>query len=256
MLRQIGRKYLSRSNCLVLKALSLTGLLVGCSNTHKQTPLTAPYSGQVTIAVAPVLNYSGTAELDTLKVTDILFSELQQVEGLAVVPVNRVLAQMAQDGTDSIQSPQQAVELAEKLGAQAIVVAAITEYSPYYPPVVGVALQLYGFGNEDVVHSAFDPVTMERLPSPMKVHLDLAHKYWPKSQVLRIYNSRDRRTVDEVKQFAKERGTGTSPYEWELYLRTQTDYLRFVSHRAIRELLEQEMDRINETFLSDRREYN
>jgi len=231
-------------------------LLCGCSARKLNTTLTSPYHQTTTIAVAPVLNFSGESDLDTLKATDILYSELQQVEGLAVVPVNRVLAQMAQDNIDAIKTPQQACDLAERLGAQAIVVAAITEYDPYYPPVVGLALQLYGFKNDQASRPAFDPVELERLAAPQKIKLDPNPRDGPKSQVLRIYNGRDRDIVKQVKRFAKARGTGTSPYKWELYLRSQMHYLRFVCHQAICELLEQEAARMDQSFLSDHQEYN
>lgn len=255
MLRIPGKLKMTLRKCLVVQALGLTLAVIGCSGQSRGPLVVAPYPALTTIAVAPVLNFSGTQDLDTLKVTDILFGELQQVDGLAVIPVNRVLAQMAQDGIDVIESPQQALELAERLGVQAIIVTAITEYDPYFPPKVGLAMQLYGL-DERADLSGIDTVKLQRRASPMQIKVDLEKRYWPKSQVQRRYDGRDDETINKVKQFARERGTGHSPYGWEVYVRTQQDYLRFVCHEAISELMEREKDRMNQTFLSDAVEYN
>lgn len=243
-----------KSSALALAALAV--LSAGCAHKQLKPAIVAPYTQTTIIALAPVLNFSGTRQLDTLKVTDILYSELQQIPGLAIVPVNRVLAQMAQDHVDAIQTPQQALTLAERLDADAIIVAAITEYNPYYPPVVGMVMQIYGFEGQQPARQAFDPVELERQASPTRITVDLNQQQMPKSQVQRIYNAGDSATAKLVKRFAKLRGTGNDPYRWQLYMRSQSHYLRFVCHESIRELLEQECCRMNESFLSDRQEYN
>ena len=225
--------------------------LAGCVETRHEIQLSNPYSKLTTVAVVPTLNFSGTGNLDTLKVTDILYSELQQVEGFAVIPVNRILAQMSKDGISTVENAQQALKLASELGAEIIIVSAITEYNPYYPPIVGIAVQLYGFQDDPVLVNTIDPVAMARSASPLKLNLKVDRKYWPKNQVQRIYNSRDKRIRKKVKRFAKARGTQQSPYQWELYLRSQEYYLRFVCYQTIRELLDKEVERINQSYLSD-----
>ncbi len=51
--------------------------------------LTSPYKGVRTLAVAPAVNQSGSRDFDVLKVSDSLFEELQQVEGLNVLPAEQ-----------------------------------------------------------------------------------------------------------------------------------------------------------------------
>ncbi|MFA5864519.1 MAG: hypothetical protein WC975_07500 [Phycisphaerae bacterium] len=253
-----GHKNWEVSLILLLMTMVVMG---GCAN--KRNPkahLTSPYGRQMTIAVVPVLNYSGNKDLDQLKVTDILYSEFQQVDGFAVIPVNRLLAQMMRDKLSAIETPQQALQLASELGADAIVVCAITEYNPYYPPVVGVAVQLYGLPEESGQARKIDPVAMERLASPLKVTTEIEPRYWPKNQMQRIYNSRDKTWAHQVEEFAEQRGTSDSPYKWEIYLRSQEYYLRFVYYKAIEELLNKELERVNPVIISDQRadvkEYN
>jgi hypothetical protein len=230
--------------------LALTVLAGGCSwnkaDRVKSNRLYSPYGREMTVAVVPVMNYSGNGAIDPLKVTDILYSELQQVEGFAVIPVNRLLAQMSQADLQVIETPEQALKLASQVGADMIVVAAITEYDPYYPPVVGLAVQLYAIPEcTSLQASKIDPVAMARSASPLKIRVDIDPKYWPRNQVQRIYNARENLIAEKVKRFAECRGSGNSPYGWEVYLRSQEYYLRFVSYQAIAELLDREVERIN-----------
>ncbi len=238
---------------IVLSVAGIFGLLGGCANQKRPVRLVSPYPHQMTVVLAPVLNYSGEQNLDTLKVTDILYSELQQVQGFAVIPVNRTLAQMARDGIRNIEDPQQALNLANQLGADMIIIAAITEYNPYYPPIVGIAMQVYGVkGNRLFSSASVNPVRLARSASPLKItSSNVANEYLPKNQIQEIFNSRDKRVAKQVKKFAKLRGTGSSPYKTELYLRSQEYYLRFVCYESIKKLLEKELERINLTYLTD-----
>ena len=208
--------------------------------------LCSPYGRAVTVAVVPILNYSGNLDIDTLKVTDILYSELQQVEGFAVIPVNRLLAQMAQENMRCVETPEQALGLARKVGAEIILVSAITEYNPYYPPVVGMAMQVFSEPEPASTQaSGVDPVVLRRMSSPLKLDVDIDPEFWPRNQIQRIYNSRDKMVLEQVKHFADDRGVGHSPYGWDVYLRSQEYYLRFVCYKAIAELLDKEVERIN-----------
>lgn len=238
-----------RRNSDMIRWIGLIALVLATGCQHKRLPtpqLTSPYGRQVTIAVAPVLNISNSRDLDPMKVTDILYSECQQVDGFSVIPVNRLLAQMVRNNLPMIETPQQALKLAQEVGADAILISAITEYNPYYPPVVGMAVQMYGMPEASPRPGArIDPVAMERLASPLKVSTEIEPQFWPKNQIQRIYNARDKAMARQVEAFAEDRGTANSPYDWEIYLRSQEYYLRFVCFKAIEELLDKEVRRIN-----------
>ena len=98
----------------------------------------------MTIAVAPALNVSGSGHLDPNAIADLMASELSYVADIEVIPVNRVLAVLADQGRTRVESPGHAWQIAEVLGADGILVFAVTEYDAYDPPVVGIASQLYG----------------------------------------------------------------------------------------------------------------
>jgi len=195
-------------------------LAPGCAQQTPRAPtLVSPYARQVIFALAPVLNYSGTSNLDPLKVSDILYSELQQVPGISVVPLNRTMAAMAGANLPSITTQQQAAALAEALNVDGLIVAAITEYNPYYPPVVGMALELYTRRRQGSQGGGDNPFALS-------------------TRVERIFNSRDRHTAEKVEHFANQRGCGGSPYGWQVYLRSQEYYLRFVAYELFKQMLQ------------------
>lgn len=109
----------------------------------RETILTSPYRGACTFAVAPVINQSGSRDFDPLAVSDTLFAQLQLVNGLTVLPLNKTLAAMERLHIRAIDSPQTAQRLAQAMGADGIVIAAVTAYDPYRPPTVGMVIQLY-----------------------------------------------------------------------------------------------------------------
>ncbi len=228
-------------------------LLIGC-NTKTYVRLVSPYPNPKTVVVTPVLNYSGTENIDMLKVTDIFFSELQQVSGFSVVPVNRTLAEMLKMGIVQIRTPQEVHKLGKALGADMVIVPAITEYNPYYPPIVGVAVQLYVMGEGSArlgKLNSFDPKDFERSPYPIKLGADTPSDILPILQVQRIFNARQREVYQAVREFAKARASDISAYGWKVYLKSQEHYLRFVWYQTTQILLEKLTSRLNQIYLVD-----
>ena len=116
-------------------------MLGGCSPPKRVEPalVVKPELGPMTIAVAPALNLSGTTDFDPERFADLMASELSYFEGISVVPVSRVLSVLAAQGAEGVESPTHALELVRLLGADAILVFAVTEYGPYDPPSIGIS---------------------------------------------------------------------------------------------------------------------
>ena len=125
-------------------ALAVT--LAGC------TPPPPPYGAEQqmflpgnqrqTWAIAPAVNLSGQKAVDPILQADLVYQQMQQVHGLTVIPVNRVVEVYAGLHIDKVQSPGQAALVCDALGCDALVVPTITAYDPYEPPKLGAALQL------------------------------------------------------------------------------------------------------------------
>lgn len=195
-----------------------------------------PWLGAMRVAVAPALNFSGSADVDVLAAADVMAGELARVDGFEVLPVSRTLAVLNRQGATGVESPAHALEIRDALGADAILVFAITEYDPYEPPSVGIAAQLYGsFASERVPR--FDPVRVSRSATP--VSGGVARPAWdPIAQVTAVRNAANEPVVREVRDFARVRDGDGSPYGWRKYLVSQRSYLRFCCHAAIRDLVQ------------------
>ncbi len=221
---------------------AMGGGLTGCSQgRHENDGVITAYTEPMTLAVAPAINFSGTSSWDPVRVADLMASELSQQPGINVVGVNRVLAVLARQGRESISSPAHAIEVCDQLGVDAIVVFAITEYDPYDPPVVGLAVQLYGPRPRD---RGFDPVAVSRQARPFAADGAAADAMRPWSQVQITYNAAHESVQKAVEQYARPRDAERSPMGWRKYLASQELYLRFCCHSALCELMKQEQSRV------------
>ncbi len=180
------------------------------------------------LVVAPILNLSNSPDVDTLKVTDLVASECLSFANVSVVPVNQVLAELIRHGRTSVQTPDEAVELARVFGADATLVVAITEYRPYDPPLVGLVLQYYA--------AAGSPGTAEAPEAPPLSGVR------PRWQLQRVFNAADERVLKELKEFADERDGERSPYGWRKYTKSQELYVRYCGWALIRTMLALDAD--------------
>lgn len=221
---------------LIGGAVWLAAWVVGCSQTTDEPVALSVAQGPPdrTIAVAPALNFSGGREFDPVQVADLLASELSQVPHLGVVGVSRVLAVLVEQGHERIQSPAHAVEVAERLGVDAIVVFAVTEYDPY-TPIVGLAAQLY---ERRAGAASLDLVATSRMARPFPV-AGGARRHGPSAQTQRTFNAAHEDVECDVRHYAKMRSAGNSPYGWRRYLVSQEWFLRFCCHAVVRDLMAQ-----------------
>src|SRR5262245_17825685 len=78
---------------------------LSCDKQKSDIVEVSPYPPGFAVAVAPALNFSGSPDVDPVKVADALASELGSMAGLNVLPVNRVMAVLAREGKWQIESP-------------------------------------------------------------------------------------------------------------------------------------------------------
>jgi hypothetical protein len=222
---------------LAAAAWALASFVAGCSQPPQRLGLANERVGPLTIAVAPALNFSGSSEFDPNAVADIMASELGSVAGVEVIPVSRVLAVLAQQGRREVASPAHARQIVEHLGADAILIFAVTEYDPYHPPVVGIAAQLYGVRRVDAA-GGLDPVRISRQACPTAAAATAGEAFGPLAQSERVFDASHDGIEEEVKAFARQRDRGAGPFGWRVYLVSQRHYLRYCCHQTIRQLFE------------------
>jgi hypothetical protein len=120
--------------------LAALGLLPGC--VMFEVGVTNPVAGLTTVGVAPFFNLSEERSVDGRRFAQAYFTELQKTPGFQVIPVG-VVEQAIHDHQLEMNDPRDAVQLASILGVDAIVVGAVTDYSPYYPPRIGLQVSWY-----------------------------------------------------------------------------------------------------------------
>lgn len=107
-----------------------------------EVSVTNPVAGLTTVAVAPFFNLSDERTVDGRRFAQAYFSELQKTPGFQVVPVG-VVEQALHDHRLGLETPQDALTLARILDVDAVVIGAVTDYSPYYPPRIGLQVSWY-----------------------------------------------------------------------------------------------------------------
>lgn len=131
-----------------LIAILMFGLLLcaGCRNGKPygvEQQLYIQGRGTPIWAVAPAVNLSGQPQVDPLLQADILYAQAQQINGLIVIPVNRVVEAYSALQLDGIYTPEQAAQVCELLKCDGLMIATITAYDPFNPPKLGASLQIF-----------------------------------------------------------------------------------------------------------------
>lgn len=104
--------------------------------------VTNPVAGLTTVAVAPFFNLSQERGVDSRRFSLAYFTELQKTPGFQVIPLG-VVEQTMFDHRLEMNNPVDVLRLSQLLGADAVVVGAVTDYSPYYPPRIGMQVSWY-----------------------------------------------------------------------------------------------------------------
>ncbi len=215
-----------------------TGWTVGCHHANNGIDyFSVPNTqyGDMTIAVAPAINLSGSSDFDTNRFADMMASELSYAEGISVVPVSRVLGVLRSQGVSQVSSPEHALELVGLLGVDAILVIAVTEYDPYDPPSIGISAQLYGKRARPGI-GAFNPVSLSRKAS-LASSSEPKHPRGVLAQTQRVFDASHRAIGADIRRFASWRGSEGSPFGWRRYVVSQRHYIRYCCYATIRDLL-------------------
>ena len=162
---------------VLLAGLSLSGCSMLPEIAHQPT-LHNPFPQLSKVAVAPFFNLSDEPTVDGRQYALAYFNELQLVPGFEVLPVGVVERAML-DHKVALASPDDARHLAQLLGVDALVIGAVTDYSPYYPPRCGLQVEWYA------ANPCFHPIPPgyglpwgtaeeEQIPAPLVFEAEMA----------------------------------------------------------------------------------
>ncbi len=242
-------RLIARSAALIAipAALLMAALpLVGCQTAKLTQPifLKAPYLEERVWAVAPFANESGVSGVDGSMIADRFVSEIEQVDGLRCLPLNRTLAAMKSLGMTGIRDLQQASTLMRTLQVDALVMGTVTEWDPYKPLRFGAAIEVISAGEG----ADRKPIDLKELTMPTadgtapaggagKLRAEI-------SQGSRLFDARNHETLEELDRYARGRfdpdsALGAQAYETRIDL-----FTRFGAYVLTRDLLEQEAARL------------
>ncbi len=229
-----------------------------------------PFAGVQRVAVAPFFNLSEEPTVDGRQFALAYYNALQAVPGFEVIPVGQVERAMQEYGL-GLNTPQEACRLAELLGADAIVIGAVTDYSPYYPPRLGLRVEWYP---ADPAGHAFK-ASGQKIPSPDntlyppnggQIFLEqdprtLGHSKTPSLEgeyttrniektpstpsILplvthtRIYNGHDVEFTAALSRYHLTRDDARFA-GWQTYLERSDDFIRFCCYKHLEEMLIQQ----------------
>lgn len=237
--KKTKHRFFTRRGLIPLGVLGSLVWLVGCQSEKRIQPVVVFNTelGPATVAVAPAVNLSGSSDFDPNRFADLMASELSYAEGIKVIPVSRVLTVLGAQGQTRVESPAHALELIKLLGADAILVFAVTEYDPYDPPSIGISAQLFG-ARSQMRYGALDPISLSRQAGLVSSGLRPRGKIRGLlAQAQKVFNASHGSVVDDIKQFAAFRGADESPYGWRRFVVNQQEYIRYCCHAMIRSLL-------------------
>ena len=100
------------------------------------------------VAVLPFFNQSADPTIDQERIALAYYNELQQIPGFEVVPVGVAKRMLVASGIEAKLneggvSGEDFQRLAQSMGVDAVVVGSVTEYTPYYPPRLGLSVRWY-----------------------------------------------------------------------------------------------------------------
>src|SRR5688572_26514732 len=94
------------------------------------------------VAVLPFYNQSKEPTVDGEAVANAYYNELQAIPGFEVMPVGVAKQLLAASGIQPRTSSDFQL-LAKQMGVGAVLIGSITEFTPYYPPRMGLAVDWY-----------------------------------------------------------------------------------------------------------------
>jgi len=178
-----------------------------------------------TWAIAPAVNLSGQRAVDPILQADLLYQQLQQVRGLTVIPVDRVVPILLGMRTEQLQSPQQAVEICHLLQCDGLIVPTITAFDSYNPPKIGASLQLFTINPQPTTRPATQPSSIGFI------------------QFVGMYDAANGTTHDEVIRYAAGRYDPKGAFQEREYFVNMDRYNGFVYRKLIEGILDQMFQR-------------
>ena len=231
-----------RPLCVILALFAAIPAFTGCSSAPKMpTVLQAPYDGERVWAVVPFANESGVSAVDGNLVADRFVAEVEQVDGLRCLPLNRTLAVMQQLGLSKISDIRQIYTLMRALQVDGVLIGTVTDWDPYKPLRFGAAIEVISAASE----AAAKPLDLKDVTMPTAdSRVDVDGQLVAISQASRLFDARNNETLAELDRYGSGRSDASSALGSRVYEQRIDLFVRFGAYILVRDLLEQEAARL------------
>jgi hypothetical protein len=223
-------------------ALTLLVFLLGCES---KPP---PYGREAQVqlsgkrkqvwAVAPAVNLSGQGGVDPLLQADLVYGQLQQIQGVTAIPVNRVAEVYGSLHLEKVQSAEQAALVCDLLGCDGLLVPTVTLYDPYDPPKFGAALQLFRKPSGFDRPQAPDARELARRATPGETQSLPPPGAQDFRQAVAVFDAANGSTRDDLSFYATGRNDPSGPLGAKQYLVEMDRFCGFAYFSLIRQLIE------------------
>ena len=215
----LGNRLAPLSRLAIIVAYLCTLGLSGCSlipDVRRKPQFSNPFPQLTRIAILPFYNQSDDPTLNGRTVATAYFNEMQSIPGFEILPVGVIENALIAFGREP-QTASEFQEFARFVGADAVLVGAVTDYDAYYPPRITMRVNWYA------ANPAFHPIPVgyglpwgtdkeKKIPSWIKLEAEreLARKqletqtpYWedPETQAA---EEEEAQKEEEAEQLAAE----------------------------------------------------
>ncbi|MFI4862127.1 MAG: hypothetical protein ACIAXF_15790 [Phycisphaerales bacterium JB063] len=194
----------------------------------------------------PLRNESGSRGVDSFRMADRLAHEFELVQGIDVLPVNRVLQAMQTLGLDAVATRDDAMALREVLGVDGLVVGSVTAYDPYDPVRIGLSLDLYT--DALIPPKPLDIRGLSWAPTADSAGMQLQTQYrteQPVATVSGVFSASHPSVKRRISAYAVERGTsGNARHNERMITIDMNLYSEFVGHEMGSRLMWAEWQRL------------
>jgi hypothetical protein len=239
-----GRNMTMRS---IKTKLTITALamLAGCLTPQygREQQVTLQNRIRPVWAIAPAINLSGQPQVDPLLQSDLLYQQLQEVNNITVIPVDRVIQVYAALRIEKVQSEDQAAVVCEQLGCDALLIPTVTTFDPYDPPKMGAAIQLLARPGSSHAPNV-DAHELTRLATPLETQALPPRPNF--IQVVGMYDAANGTVHEAVLTYAKGRNDPVGPLGAKEYFVNMDRFSGFVYHALILDLLHESAVRSGE----------
>jgi hypothetical protein len=233
-----------RLSALILLISFMAAILAACASKDKlytPTRLSSPYERTQLWAVAPFMNESGVSLVRTDRIADAFAEQAEDIEGISMLPVNRVITTMNRLNLRTIGSHQDAIALLNALNIDGLIVGTVTAYDPYRPLKLGAAVQLYR--RETTQGQSVDPVQLTRAANETPAANNAAATPFPAARASGMFDASNHQVLLWLDEYSRGRAEPGSAYGTRIYLTSMEMYTQFVAYRLLHDLLAVEQAR-------------